>query len=291
MLATRLTLAAALTLLLGACGAAAATPTPTPTVKQAAATAYLAAASKANDGTAAAAKLCNGNAPTAAQYQACYAALKADDQTFINALVAIHFPPEMKADVDALTKTLTQSAAAENALGTASDPNADYNDSSTLKTAEATRIAAAATVRTDVGLPAVPLTPKPPPTVKQAAAAAYLAAVTTLNAAPGQAGDKFCPATLTTNAQEKTCYSAIHTAEQAFVQAVFAINFPPEMKADVDALIKADTSAESAANSIATSSDPSTDIADYNSLQQAEKDGTADSGVIRHDLGLPPVPT
>jgi hypothetical protein len=285
----RYAIATAFVFALGACGTANATSTPTPTVKQAAATAYLAASSTANKATTAATKLCAGNAPTAAQYQACYAALNADDQKFITALAAIHSPPDMKADADALTKALTQSAAAENALAAASDPNADYNDASTLKTAEAARIAAAATLRTALGLPPVPLAPKPPPTVKQATAVAYLTAATTSNAA-SDAAFKLCPGNSPTAAQLKACYGADYTAEQAFIQAIFAINFPAEMKTDVDALIKANTQEASALNGLAGSSNPNSDYSDAGTLKTAADAGVAAAGVIRHDLGLPPVP-
>jgi hypothetical protein len=282
------TLATVCVFALGACSTAA-TLTPRPTVKQAAATAYLAASSKANGATTAAIKLCSGAAPTAAQYQACYAALGADDQAFIHSLATIQFPPEMEADVEALTSALTQSAAAESALAAAPDPNADYNDSSALKTAEAARIAAAATIRTDLGLPAVPLTPKPPPTVNQAAAAAYLAAATTFNAAD-DAASKLCPGNTPTTAQLTACYGAYYTADQAFIQAIFAITFPPEMKADVDGLIKAETQVASADDSIASSSDPNSDYADFATDRTAGNDEVAAAGVVRHDLGLPPVP-
>src|ERR1035437_8577863 len=45
------------------------------------------------------------------------------------------------------------------------------------------------------------------------------------------------PPATPTNAQWKACMSAYYACDQAFTQAIHAIRWPPEMKADVDAFI------------------------------------------------------
>ena len=285
----RYALVAALLFVLAACGSAAPTPTPTPTVKQAAATAYLAAETTANTATTAAAKLCAGATPTVAQYKACFTALSTADQAFAQALAGIHWPSDIKAaDTAALTKALTQSGTAEGAIAAAIDPNSDYADATTLKTAESARIAAAAVIRHDLGLPPVALTPKPAPTVKQTAAAAYLAAATKSNTAT-DAANALCPGASPPVAQLTACYTALSAVEKQFIQDIFAITFPPEMKADVDALISSNTQLESAYNGLAHN--PTTDYADAATINTQGSAAVAASGVMRHDLGLPPVPT
>lgn len=153
---------------LAACGGASTPvtpPKPTPTVRQAAATAYLAAATKANDADVAAKLLCPGDSATAAQYQACYAAASKAEQTFVTSVFSITFPSDMKADVDALIKANSTLAAADNSIAQATDPTSDIPDGITENTASTEAGAAASVVRHDLELAPVPIlnTPSPRP--------------------------------------------------------------------------------------------------------------------------------
>ena len=130
---------------------------------------------------------------------------------------------------------------------------------------------------------------KPTPTVKEAAASEYLAAATTYNAAI-DAASKLCPGATDTNAQLAACYSGYYKADQAFQQAVFAIRFPPGMTADVDALITACSLQTQADYGIATSPDPNGDYSGIAADNTAAANASAAASVVRHDLGLPPVP-
>jgi hypothetical protein len=132
-------------------------------------------------------------------------------------------------------------------------------------------------------------TQTPTPNVTKVAATAYLAAATAYNTAL-DADNKLCPGPNNTNAQVTACYGAYYKADQAFQQALFAINFPPGMKADVNAMISADSTQANTENSIATSSDPNNDYSDFTALTTASNNTSAAAAIVRHDLGLPPVP-
>jgi hypothetical protein len=71
---------------------------------------------------------------------------------------------------------------------------------------------------------------------------------------------------------------------------ISAITFPDTMKADVSALISAETKQAQLENTLSQQANPNADTLDYNALNAAGNDSTAASGVLRHDLGLPPVP-
>jgi hypothetical protein len=77
------------------------------------------------------------------------------------------------------------------------------------------------------------------------------------------------------------------TATEAFETAVFAIQFPAQDQADVSALLKgvevdiSDLQAVVADPSDATWTTFTTDVTTF----------AGDSNAVRHDLGLPPVPT
>jgi hypothetical protein len=131
-------------------------------------------------------------------------------------------------------------------------------------------------------------TATPPPDLQAQAAQAYLAAANGFN----QAGDGVS-ATLAA-LPSAAPWSAIVapaqgllTATEAFETAAFAIQFPAEDQADVSALLKgvevdiSDLQAVVADPSDATWTTFTTD----NTTVQG------DSNAVRHDLGLPPVPT
>jgi hypothetical protein len=63
------------------------------------------------------------------------------------------------------------------------------------------------------------------------------------------------------------------------------------MKADVSALISADTKQAQLDNTLSQEANPGADTADINALKAVVNDSAAASGVVRHDLGLPPVPS
>ena len=122
--------------------------------------------------------------------------------------------------------------------------------------------------------------------VQQAAATAYLAAASTDNDALA-AATKLCPGPTATNPQLIACYRAYSVADQEFVKAVKAINFPPEMQAAVNALVQANTRAAAADKALAESADPLHDSTDFVASQQAHKDGVAAASLI---LGIPAAP-
>ena len=76
--------------------------------------------------------------------------------------------------------------------------------------------------------------------------------------------------------------------DDKFLAGLYAIVFPVEMKADVNALIAAETKVAAAEHALAQSSNPSYDQADYTAVHS--NDEVAAAGIVRHDLGLPPVP-
>ncbi len=129
---------------------------------------------------------------------------------------------------------------------------------------------------------------KPTPTVKEAAANAYLTAANAYNAAV-DTGGRLCPGTSSTNAQLKACYTAFCNADQVFQKALFAITFPPGMKADVNAIISADAAETIADCGIATSPDPNADYSDFAASTAAGNAAAAAASIVRHDLGLPPI--
>jgi hypothetical protein len=132
-------------------------------------------------------------------------------------------------------------------------------------------------------------TPTITPNVQQAAATAYLAEAVKFNDAIA-AASTLCPGPTNTAAQLKACYGALYTAEEAHIQAVFAIKFPAGMKADVNQLITTNTQVASASEGLSTSSDPATDDTDLASVNTEQNASTAAAELVRHDLGLPPVP-
>jgi hypothetical protein len=63
------------------------------------------------------------------------------------------------------------------------------------------------------------------------------------------------------------------------------------MQADVSVLISTDTKAAQIANTLSQEANPGADSVDYNALKAVVNDSAAASGVVRHDLRLPPVPS
>jgi hypothetical protein len=61
------------------------------------------------------------------------------------------------------------------------------------------------------------------------------------------------------------------------------------MKADVSALISASTKTAQLESTLSQQNNPNADALDYTAWRT--DDSTAASGVVRHDLGLPPVPS
>jgi hypothetical protein len=131
--------------------------------------------------------------------------------------------------------------------------------------------------------------PTPTADLTAAAKAAYLAAATTANAATASPQHK-ATCNSTTLANNKACYAQDFTLEEQFLTAISAITFPDNMKADVSALIATETKQAQLENTLSQQANPNADILDYNALKAAGNDSTAASGVVRHDLGLPPVP-
>jgi hypothetical protein len=129
-------------------------------------------------------------------------------------------------------------------------------------------------------------TPAPTPNLAVTAAAAYLAAATTGNAAD-TALNKAYPATFKSVAQAKRYWSQYLAIEQTFLSKIFAIAYPPFMKADVDAQIAAETKLVGDESELVSNPADTAAYAAYSSDIKAEA-GTAN--VIRHDLGLPQVP-
>jgi hypothetical protein len=120
------------------------------------------------------------------------------------------------------------------------------------------------------------------------AAAAYLAAATTLNATRTPAYKRLC--NTATNAAVKACTAQSVTDTEKFLTAISAITFPPAMQADVSVLISTDTKAAQIANTLSQEDAPSYDSAELDALAAAGHAASAAAGVVRHDLGLPPVP-
>ncbi len=128
-------------------------------------------------------------------------------------------------------------------------------------------------------------TSTPTPDLTPTAAAAYLAAATTANAA-NDALYKTCK-TFTSLAQAKSCWSRYEALDRAFLTTIFAIAYPPTMKVDVDAQIAAETKV--VADETALAANPN-DNASYAAQATDSTAETATANIVRHDLGLPQVP-
>lgn len=127
----------------------------------------------------------------------------------------------------------------------------------------------------------------PTPDLKAAAAAAYLQAAPTANAANDQINKGQCGASSWPSAAVATsCWKQYLAVDQTFLNAIYAINYPPEMKSDVDAQISAETKVVSDETTL--EADPTNTTA-QNSLQTDENAQTAAANIVRHDLGLPQV--
>jgi hypothetical protein len=93
------------------------------------------------------------------------------------------------------------------------------------------------------------------------------------------------------NVGAKACMTAYARLDQAFLASLFAITFPPEMKADVDALITAGDKLVTVESVLASLQQPLFDTQDFTRFEQDDTDYGAAANVVRHDLGLPPRPT
>jgi hypothetical protein len=92
--------------------------------------------------------------------------------------------------------------------------------------------------------------------------------------------------TVTSLAQAKTCWSRSEAVERAFLTAIFAIAYPPSMKADVDAKIAGETKTVSDEATLAANPNDSAAFSADRADGSAE---TAAANIVRHDLGLPQV--
>ena len=149
---------------------------------------------------------------------------------------------------------------------------------------------AAGTAAAPVTAPVTPTataapTSTPTPDLTPTAAAAYLAAATTINAAEA-ALNKACK-NVTALAGVKSCWSRYEATNRAFLTTIFAIAYPPFMKADVDAQIAAET--KTVADEAALAANPN-DNASYAAQSTDSTAESATANVVRHDLGLPQVP-
>jgi hypothetical protein len=120
------------------------------------------------------------------------------------------------------------------------------------------------------------------------AAQAYLALVTPLNAQDDALVKGVCKS-FTTNPQWRACYSKLVPIDQKFLTGVYAITFPASMKSDVDALITDETKLLSYDTTLAEEASPNLDTTTYNAESAISTAGSAASGIVRHDLGLPPI--
>jgi hypothetical protein len=129
-------------------------------------------------------------------------------------------------------------------------------------------------------------TPVPTPNLAVIAAAAYLAAATTGNAADG-AINKAYPATFTSAAQAKRYWTQWLAVERTFLSTIFAIAYPSSMKSDVDAQIAAETKLVEDESELVSAPNDNAVYAAYSSDAKVE---AATANIIRHDLGLPQAP-
>jgi hypothetical protein len=134
-----------------------------------------------------------------------------------------------------------------------------------------------------------PTAPTPTANLTAVAAAAYLAAATAANTATDNPQHK-ATCNSTTIANNKACFAQGFTIEEKFLTTISAITFPDSMKADVSALISTNTKEAQLDNTLSQEANPGADSVDYNALKAVLNDSAAASGVVRHDLGLPPVP-
>lgn len=140
-----------------------------------------------------------------------------------------------------------------------------------------------------VSTPTAPAAPTPTANLSAVAAAAYLAAATAANTATDKPQHK-ATCNSTTIANNKACFAQEFTIQEQFLTTISAITFPDSMKADVSALISTNTKEAQLDNTLRQEANPGADSVDYNALKAVVNDSAAASGVVRHDLGLPPVP-
>jgi hypothetical protein len=133
---------------------------------------------------------------------------------------------------------------------------------------------------------AVP-TPAPTPDLTVSAAAAYLAAATTVNAASAALNKTACGASTYTQSVAKSCWPKWIAQDQAFLTAIYGIKYPASMKSDVDSQISAQTRVVADDTALAADWLDATAGAAVRADDAAE---TAAANIVRHDLGLPQVP-
>lgn len=129
--------------------------------------------------------------------------------------------------------------------------------------------------------------PTPTPDVRAIAAQQYLATVTAYNKANDSfnAAEAKLPGTAPWSATVPPA-RALYKAETAETQAVFAIQFPPDMATDVSALVSAFNTEQERMLAVISSPNQST-WTDWDTAATAS--GSA-SNAVRRDLGLAPVP-
>lgn len=137
-------------------------------------------------------------------------------------------------------------------------------------------------------------TATPTPDVRLVAAQQYLQMASRANQAGAAVdqhtvdGTKCGAQTYPNNTVTVGCFKQYLAVDAETLKEIYAIVFPSDMRADVNALISAQTRIVSDETMIVSS--PNNDAA-WNALQTDESVKTAAANVVRHDLGLPPVPT
>lgn len=116
------------------------------------------------------------------------------------------------------------------------------------------------------------------------AALAYSAVADPYNAAVDAAHGRY--ATRQTLEDHQRYWSLLARADQAFIDGIKKIAFPPDLQADADVLIKADTAFQARARAVARARS----LAEVISLSAAANDAadvvTAKAAILRKGLGL-----
>jgi hypothetical protein len=135
---------------------------------------------------------------------------------------------------------------------------------------------------------AVTQAPTPTPDLQAQAAQAYLAAANAFNQAVDSANATLAalPSSAPWSAVVPSA-QVLLTADEAFETATFAIQFPAQDQADVSALLKGIEVEITDLQALVADPSDST----WATYQTDGAAAAGDSNALRHDLGLPPVPT
>jgi hypothetical protein len=131
---------------------------------------------------------------------------------------------------------------------------------------------------------ASPGSPTTDPAVRAAAATAYSAAAARANTAKAalQAG----PCTRSDTASLAACSRGLADAEQAFVDDLAQVTFPPEARADADALLVIARRLVAEERAFAASANPQADTGDFSAIQADDRQLASAASALRRDLGL-----